>query len=697
MLDEALASRYDLSDQVNEDKIGRHTSGKRQSDDRDIVLTVVDPQLKVSQSDVAAVAEASRNLADLMLSSVLHCVEVGRTEGGNLYLISERADFDTLKARIRAENGLTTEDALAVAYRVAAVLRSASGTGIHHQDLSSANIYADFSGETPNIQVARYGFSHLMQPYAPTRKNEPFYGTAEYMAPEVCSGRPSDDAADLYGLGILMYEMIAGKPPFVSSSPSTTIKRQVYEKPLPLHLVKPGTHNLEVYEKLVTKLLAKDPKARPADATEVMEAIAALKAEAFPDVNLDLAPERDAPIEVVSLFEDGGGEEAEEEAAASAPPSDSRETMVFTGLASQVAGATASEPDDKAETGTEPETEEPAVEPSSQPTEAFDPSMVKQALREMGSADEGDEEEKPTEEPEVEKPAEVALPDSSDDEGTKAEDWFVEGGEQLPESAFPADEQTRKESRMFWVIVGAVAILVGVGAAIYFDGGRPKPPQPPKPIIVTPAPTPPNPAPTPRPVPVASPDIARTDAAAPEPGSAVAETPDPGPPTPTPEEIKAEKLARMLAQGQTALNKGNIDEAGRLADAILAEQAGHEGARELKADVNAKLDELKKEKEKKAAEKQAAKKKKRKKRRKRVAKPKAAPENKPEVKAKPAPQPTVEETQQKLRHLIRTGRDAYKKGDYKTAIRNYQKALNIDKNNALVRKLLDQAKAKSSQ
>ena len=686
MLGEALASRFDLSDQVTEDKIGRHTSGRRQSDDLPVVLTVLDPQLKIDQAEVAAVAETSRRLAELRLTSILHCVEVGRTEGGNLYLVSEAAEFDTLKTRIRAENGLSTEESLAVAHRLASVLGSAAEINIPHQDLSSAFIHADFSGETLKVRLARYGYSRLLPSYAPTRKNEPFHGTAEYMAPEVCSGRAADSASDLYGLGILMYEMIAGKPPFVSSSPSTTIKRQVYEKPLPLHLVKPGTHNLEAYEKLVTRLLSKDPKGRPADPAELVEAIESLRTDHFPDTNLDREEERETAIEVVSEFEDSTPEEsAGDPAKETEAVDDSRETMVFTGLAEKIAMESASKAavaDDESPAATGDE-----AGATSQPTEAFDPSLVKEALEGVAGKQQ-------------EKPREASLPEGSGDDGTKPEDWFVDGADQLPESAFPADEQEKKESRMFWVIVGAVAILVGVGAAIYFDGGQPLTPAPPEPVVsptpppaVEPPPTPtPAPEPEPASAPVPAPDTSPAAGAVSDPGPAAAQVPDPGPSTPTPEELKAERLASMLSDGRKAFEEGNLERARLLAEEIVAEEAGNSEARELLATVKARMAELKQEKEK-------AKKKKRRKVRK---KPSPAPAVKPDVKPpakKPAPEakPSVEETQQKLRSLIRSGRDAYKRGDYQSAIKSYNKALSLDKNNALVNKLLQQAKSKAGQ
>ncbi len=673
MLGEPLASRYEPSDQVIEDKYGRHTAGRRREDGRPVVLTVLDPQLKAGVPEVVAVAETSRRLAAARLSTVLHCLEAGRTDAGNLYLVFEAAGYDSLKSLIRARNGLPLETALTVAYRIASVLKAASDVGVHHLDLTSSNVFVD--PDSLHVRVARYGFSRLLPGYTPARRNEPFHGTAEYLAPEVCSGRPGDASADLYALGILMYEMVAGKPPFVSSSPSTTIKRQVYEKPLPLHVAKPGIPGIDGYERLLmTKLLAKDPRARFADASEALAEMEALRAGHFPGADFSLEPLREVPVEVVCPLE------AEMKAPETrAPEPESRETRLFTGLAAEVAQAAAPAP-----AAVPPGAVERPVEVS-RPTEAFDASLVEAALREEAPKTEEAVSPPATEErpAHAEAPAQAEEPTAAmpvapsgdtPEAARKAAEWFVEGSQALPESVFPPEEEERKESRMFWVIVGAVAILLIVGAVVYFEGAKPPPEEPPPPVVVAPV----TPQPPPPPPPAVVPDVAPVAAQVPDPGPPPEPPPPPPPPRePSPEELRAQQVADLLATGRQAFEAGNLDEARKAVEAVLRLDRRNAEAKALLADIRKAM---------RPAEP----------RRPRGPAPQPDDIGLKKPPPEPVPAPTDEETQAKIKQHIRAGRDAYNAGDYQKAIQAYNQALQLDPNNALVKKLLDQAKAKAN-
>jgi len=602
---------------------------------------------------------------------------------------------------IRARNGLPIEQVLGVGWRIAGVLRAVSGAGIHHLDLTSQNIFVD--PETLSIRIGRYGFSRLLPSYSPARRNEPFHGTAEYLAPEVCSGKPGDASADLYALGILMYEMVAGKPPFVSSSPSTTLKRQVYEKPLPLRVAKPGIPGIDMVERLILRLLSKDPKMRPADAAEAMAEMEALKG-VFPGADFQQEALRDAPVEVVCLLQ------AEPKVPVEPPAAtpESRETRVFTGLAEQVAQQPAQAL--QARGASAVVAERPAE--ASRPTEAFDPSLVEAALKQEAAAQEvaaaapaeADSDAAtavipaaaPGSEQPAEGPPEAAGVPAEQEAARKASEWFVDGSQALPESVFPPEEEESKESRMFWVIVAAVAVLLIVGTVVYFEGSRPPPPEPPPPVVL--APPVPAPAAAP-PVPVVTPpmpDPGPAVAAAPDAGPASAAAQDPGPtpqPAPpareeTPEQIQARQLEQFLEAGRSAFEAGHLEEARKNLEEALKLDRRNATARALLADIR--------KAERAAAPRPAP--------APRRTTPRPAPGGGPDTlqlkKPAQAPAPPAapdEAAQEQIKRHIREGRNAYNSGDYAAAIRSYNQALALDPNNALVKKLLDQAKAKANE
>ena len=168
--------------------------------------------------------------------------------------------------------------------------------------------------------------------------------------------------------------------------------------------------------------------------------------------------------------------------------------------------------------------------------------------------------------------------------------------------------------------------------------------------------------------------------------------------------VKAERLKADVARAEKEYLAGNLVLARRLTEDVLNEDATNGNAKKLLAAVNAKMAE---EEAKVAAAAAAAKKAERPVRpapvpveKKVVEPPKKVEPKKVEpkkVEAAKAPEPAAPVDQDKLKGLIKTGRDAYNNGDYPTAIKAYNSALQMDKNNALVQKLLEQAKGKAGQ
>jgi len=107
------------------------------------------------------------------------------------------------------------------------------------------------------------------------------------MAPELCGGKEASPQSDLYAVALVLYTLVTGKPPFKSSRASTTLKRQIYEKPLPLKLVKPGVTGIADFEAVLQRALEKEPGKRYGDASEFLDALVAFAGEHFPGVGLE--------------------------------------------------------------------------------------------------------------------------------------------------------------------------------------------------------------------------------------------------------------------------------------------------------------------------------------------------------------------------------------------------------------------------
>jgi eukaryotic-like serine/threonine-protein kinase len=165
----------------------------------------------------------------------------------------------TLAEILATNKQLTRPQAAEIASEVAAALGFAHDNHVAHRDIKPANILIGSNGQ---VKVADFGIARAMN--APTESNltqaGSVMGTATYFSPEQAQGAQPDPRSDLYSLGIVMYEMVAGRPPFTGENPVSIAYKQVHDAPQPLVQIVADVPRS--FEAIVAKLLAKDPKMR---------------------------------------------------------------------------------------------------------------------------------------------------------------------------------------------------------------------------------------------------------------------------------------------------------------------------------------------------------------------------------------------------------------------------------------------------
>jgi serine/threonine-protein kinase len=200
---------------------------------------------------------------------------------GQLVLVLEYLEGKTLRA-ILNERDLSWAEAVDVAAQIASALSAAHGqdTPIVHRDLKPENVMVLPDG---TVKVMDFGIAKVLE-HAHGKSTQSL-GTLQYMSPEQIDARAIDGRTDLYALGLLLYEMIAGEPPFVSASPRELLNMQCTAEPPAF------SEEIEAPAgvcELVFQLLAKTPEDRPADADEVLAALAPFR--------LGKKRSKDAPI-----------------------------------------------------------------------------------------------------------------------------------------------------------------------------------------------------------------------------------------------------------------------------------------------------------------------------------------------------------------------------------------------------------------
>jgi serine/threonine-protein kinase len=192
----------------------------------------------------------------------------------------EFLDGESLANRLRRE-GLPWSEAMQIWLQVASAVDAAHHQGIVHRDLKPDNIFLTPSPEGPFVKVLDFGIAKLLGD-APgitqTSVGTPI-GTPTYMAPEQAMGAKVDARTDLYAFGVILFEVISGRPPFISPTLIQLLNDHINNPPPPLDTLGQGI-DPELVE-LVHQLIAKEPSQRPANMSEVRRRLVAMRDRAL--------------------------------------------------------------------------------------------------------------------------------------------------------------------------------------------------------------------------------------------------------------------------------------------------------------------------------------------------------------------------------------------------------------------------------
>jgi serine/threonine protein kinase len=194
------------------------------------------------------------------------------------FLTMELLKGVTLRHLLAEKGPVTYETARPLILQMARALRHAHAAGIVHRDFKSDNVMVEdaAAGVAPRVVVMDFGLARqslvgLTQPLTPQSRT--VFGTLDYMSPEQVMGRPATPASDLYSLGVVIYELLTGRLPFLGESPLARALLRVTEKPPPLTKALPSAG--EALEDCVSRCLQLEPEARFATVDELLGALGA--------------------------------------------------------------------------------------------------------------------------------------------------------------------------------------------------------------------------------------------------------------------------------------------------------------------------------------------------------------------------------------------------------------------------------------
>lgn len=207
-------------------------------------------------------AEWASRLSDPHIAAVHDVIEVEN----ELFIVMEYVEGQTLRRRFAEP--ISVQQLLPIATECALALAAAHKAGVVHHDIKPENIMLTTTGQ---VKVLDFGVAKnrpsMETTFSTTQTETGFAGTLNYMAPEVIREKQSDSRADIFSLGVVFYEAIAGGNPFRADSFLETCDRILHQDPLPVSEFNPSSP--AEFDRIVAKMLAKDPEQRYATAADL--------------------------------------------------------------------------------------------------------------------------------------------------------------------------------------------------------------------------------------------------------------------------------------------------------------------------------------------------------------------------------------------------------------------------------------------
>jgi eukaryotic-like serine/threonine-protein kinase len=262
-----IGDRYRVEKELGSGGMGTVYCAEHVMMEKRVALKVLHPNLAVVGSVMDRFQREAVALSRIEHPNVVSATDFGKLKNGSYYLALEYVDGHNLAEALQKEGRFDVKRALAISEQIAQALVAAHGHGIVHRDLKPHNVMLSGTVGSETVKVLDFGLAKLRSKTieGSTANIGAVFGTPHYMAPEQVASTNVDGRADIYSLGIMLYEMLSGRRPFDADSPNVVLDLQMSQPPPPL-----PEHLPDDVRALVGHLLQKLPEHRPTDAKQVV-------------------------------------------------------------------------------------------------------------------------------------------------------------------------------------------------------------------------------------------------------------------------------------------------------------------------------------------------------------------------------------------------------------------------------------------
>src|SRR5216110_2471698 len=263
-MERVLQGRYKIEEPLGVGGSSQVYLARDQALNRDVALKVLDPEAAADGNLRRMFVKEARALAQLSHPNIVAVYDVGEVDDSP-FIVMEYLAGGSMKQRLETTGPLKPGEAVKVATEIADGLGFAHSKGIIHADLKPANILFDANDVA---KICDFGIARAPQEDADTPQ---LYATAMYVAPERVEGKSASVQSDVYGLGLVLYEGLVGKPPFTSTNAAVLLRDHVVRQPVPPSHLRPSLPR--ELDSVALKALAKQPNLRYQKASDFATAL----------------------------------------------------------------------------------------------------------------------------------------------------------------------------------------------------------------------------------------------------------------------------------------------------------------------------------------------------------------------------------------------------------------------------------------